>query len=70
MIASEAEARGANALFAPDPARLATAHAVLEEWKRLRAAGRWSGEVNGERVDRRSARRAQRSAALEGLPPA
>ena len=62
VIAAEAEARGANALFAPDPARLATAHAVLAEWERLRAAGRWSGEVDGQRVDRRAARRLERSA--------
>jgi citrate lyase subunit beta/citryl-CoA lyase len=62
VIGAEEEARGANALFAPDPARRASAQAVLGEWERLRAAGRWTGEVDGQRVDRRQ----RRLAALRG----
>ncbi len=62
VIASEGEARGANVLFLPDPGRTEAARAVLGEWERVRAAGRWSGEVDGRRVDRRSVRRARREA--------
>ena len=61
VIASEAEARGANALFSPDPGRARAGRAVIEEWGRVRADGRWSGEIDGNRVDRRSVRRARRA---------
>lgn len=66
VVASEAEARGVNALFEPDPARARAARAILGEWERVRAGGRWSGEVDGSRVDRRSVRRARRTARGDG----
>ncbi|MYH41941.1 MAG: hypothetical protein F4150_09415 [Chloroflexi bacterium] len=66
VVASEAEARGVNTLFEPDPARLRDARAVIGEWERMRAAGRWSDEVGGHRIDRRRVRRARRTARGEG----
>jgi citrate lyase beta subunit len=69
VISSEAEARGTNVLFTPDPDQLATMQAVLTEWERLRKVGRWSGEVDGKRVDRRTVRRARaRLTRLKGSP--
>ncbi len=69
VISSEAEARGTNVLFTPDPDQLATMHAVLTEWERLRKIGRWSGEIDGKRVDRRTVRRARALfARLKGSP--
>ena len=66
VIASDSEARGANALFTPDPRRIEAARTVVTEWERVRFAGRWSGEVGGDRVDRRSVRRARRVAGENG----
>ena len=70
VITSEAEARGANALFTPDPGRIDAARTVITEWEHVRSAGRWSGEIDGHRVDRSSVRRARRRAGGTGLPPA
>lgn len=62
-VASDAEARGMNALFTPDPAEVSAAHAMLGEWERVRGRGRWLGTVDaadGARVvDRRSVRHAR-----------
>jgi citrate lyase beta subunit len=62
-LTSDAEARGMNALFAPDPGEIAAARAVLTEWERLRGRGRWLGVVDaaaGPRVvDRRTVRHAR-----------
>ncbi|MEX2228190.1 MAG: aldolase/citrate lyase family protein [Dehalococcoidia bacterium] len=62
-VASDAEARGMNALFAPDPEDIAAARAMLAEWERVRGRGRWLGAVDvagGARVvDRRSVRHAR-----------
>ncbi len=66
VITSESEARGVNALFTPDPGRIEAARSVIAEWERVRAAGRWSGETDGNRVDRRSVRRARRTTGEEG----
>lgn len=62
-VASDAEARGMNALFAPDPAERAIARATVEEWERLRGRGRWLGAVGkgseARSVDRRNVRLAR-----------
>lgn len=62
-VASDAEARGMNALFAPDAAEVSAARAMIAEWERLRRRGRWLGVVeatDGARtVDRRSVRLAR-----------
>ncbi len=72
-IRAEAEARGMNALFTPDPAEVTAARAVLKEWPRLRRRGQMAGAVEGlrvqgwegaRRVDRRSVRHARALVAL------
>lgn len=69
----ETSARGMNALFAPDPAEVAIARAMLTEWERVRTAGAWTGVVAGEvaeasttdrLVDRRTVRRARALVAI------
>ena len=63
VIHSEAAARGINSLFAPDPAAVASARAVIEAWAQLRGAGDLSGvALHGEQpllVDRRAMRHAR-----------
>ena len=59
LIGSEAEARGVNSLFAPDPAEVTAAGTTLDAWERLLANGDRSGEVDGRLVDRRAARHAR-----------
>ena len=63
IIHSEASARGINSLFAPDPAAVAAARAVIEAWAQLRGAGDLSGvALHGEQpllVDRRAMRHAR-----------
>ncbi|MDA1003486.1 MAG: hypothetical protein O3B31_09110, partial [Chloroflexi bacterium] len=62
-VTSDAEARGMNALFAPDATEVSAARAMIAEWERLRRRGRWLGAVeaaDGVRtVDRRSVRLAR-----------
>lgn len=69
----EPSMRGMNSLFAPDATEVAIARAMLVEWERVRAEGRWTGVVAGELpearaydrlVDRRSVRAARDLIAL------
>ena len=63
VIHSEAAARGINSLFAPDPAAVEAARAVIEAWARLREAGALTGVArHGAQsllVDRRAMRHAR-----------
>jgi len=63
VIHSEASARGINSLFAPDPAAVEAARAVIEAWAQLRSAGDLSGVAQHEEqlvlVDRRAMRHAR-----------
>lgn len=73
-VSSEAEVRGLNALFTPEPETVAAARRVVQEWERLRDRGRRVGaaEAPGEGpdgpalVDRRSVRRARALIARAG----
>lgn len=64
-VASEAEVRGFNDLFAPPRERIDAAREIVAAWDEVRAAGRWSASVNGTLVDRRVARRARALLALD-----
>ena len=63
VIHSEAAARGINSLFAPDPAAVASARAVIQAWAQLQQTGALTGvaQLGDETllVDRRAMRHAR-----------
>lgn len=64
-VASESEAAGFRQLFTLPRERVTHARTVLDEWERVRSAGKWVGVTAGELVDRRSVRRARRIVAQD-----
>lgn len=58
-VVSEAEVRGFSELFTPSQHEVEAAQRAIEQWQRIRRAGRWTGVANGELVDRRTVSQAR-----------